>query len=451
MPTFNEDNHLQNRAVQLSQAFPIINSEQTQNWLNQFEMGDRTLAEKLLSAFLLVSRDEFHDHLRTLILERAALVDGVVALYAERELRHRRGVPHRLFKESKKKPLRAEGKVGPAAIQATKAYDPSVGSEGIVAHLITELCRESPHKFVSHPGPEQIRQKKVRAFWVVTDLVGTGQRAYRYLEAAWRVRSVRSWWSGHFLQFAVVAYASTTRGSDCVQHHPCKPEVIHVMPCPTIDSSFSMTHAAAMKRLCETYDPTASDPGVAPWAFGGTSLGYGNTGALLVFAHGAPNNIPLMFHKTSKRKRLPWTPLFPARVSATIDSRSFGVSMSREKIQKRLSKIGQLRLAKSKAVINAAIPTGEVFLTLGALSHPKRLSDSAVSRFTGMPTYKVASLCRLMASYGWIDSRRRLTDAGQGQLRHARKKVAQETRELFQPLVQMQQKPYYPKSLRPPV
>lgn len=414
-------------------------------------MGDRTLAENLLSAFLLVSRDEFHDHLRTLILERAALLNGVVALYAERELRHRLGVPHRLFKESRKKPLRAEGKVGPAAIQPTKAYDPSVGSEGIVAQLITELCREFPHKFVSHPGPEEIRQKKVRAFWVVTDLVGTGKRAYRYLEAAWRVRSVRSWWSGRFLQFAVVAYASTSRGGDYVQSHPCNPEIIHVMPCPTIDSIFSKARSVAMKRLCEMYDPTVSTTGAAPWTVGSSSLGYGNTGALLVFAHGAPNNIPLMFHKTSKRKRSPWTPLFPARVSATVGSESFGVSMSHEKIQKRLSNIGQLQLAKSKAVVDAAIPTGEVFLILGALSRPRRLSDHELSRHTGMPTYKVASLCRLMASYGWIDSRRRLTDAGQGQLRHARKNVTPQMREMLAPLGQVTQKPYYPKSLRSPV
>lgn len=436
---------------QLSQTSPILQIEQTRNWLNQFELGDRILAEALLSAFHLVSRDEFHDHLRTLILERASLIEGVVALYAERELRHRWGVPHRLFKESAKKPLRAEGKVGPAAVKATKAYDSLVGSEGIVAQLIAELCRESPHKFISHPGPEKIRQKKVRAFWVVTDLVGTGHRAYRYLEAAWRVRSVRSWWSGHFLQFAVVAYASTNRGNDHVKSHRCNPEIIHVMPCPTIDSAFSKTQAVTMKRLCEMYDPTISKTGVAPWTVGSSSLGYDNTGALLVFAHGAPNNIPLMFHKASKRKHSPWIPLFPARVSATIDSLSFGGSLSPERIQKRLSNIGQLRLAKSKAIMDTTTTTGEVFLILGALSHPQRLSDSALSHHTGMPTYQVARLCKLMASYGWIDSRRRLTDAGQGQLRHARKNVTQQMRDVSHPIGQIAQKPYYPKSLRPPV
>lgn len=432
----------------MSQKFPLLQIEQTQNWLNQFQMGDRNLAETLLSAFSLISRDEFHDHLRRLIRERAALVDGVVALYAERELRHRWGTPHRLFKESKKRPLRAEGKVGPAAIKATKAYDPSVGSEGIVAQLITELCKESPRKFVSHPGPEQIRRKKVRAFWIVTDLIGTGDRAHRYLEAAWRVRSVRSWWSGQFLKFAVVAYASTNRGEKFVRGHPCDPEVFHVMPCPTIDTAFSEIEATAIKRLCEIYDPTVPPQRVDPWVFGSPSLGYGNTGALIVFAHGAPNNIPLMFHKTSKSRVSPWIPLFPSRVTAAVDCRSFGVGMSQEKIQKLLSNIGQLRLAKSKAVVEASIPTAEVFMILGALSRPLRLSDNALSLYCGMPTYKVANLCRLMAGYGWIDSRRRLTDAGQSQLAHARKNVAQQIHKLLPPLCQRSQKPYYPKSLR---
>ncbi|MBM3116423.1 hypothetical protein [Jeongeupia naejangsanensis] len=435
----------------MSNQAPILHSEQTQNWLNQFAMGDRKLAEELLSAFMLVSRDDFHDHLRELILERAALVNGVVALYAERELRHRFGVPHRLFKESSKKPRRAEGKVGPPAVKATKAYDPSVGSEGIVAQLITELCREFPKRFVSHPGPDQIRQKKVRAFWVVTDLVGSGTRARNYLEAAWRVRSIRSWSSGHFLKFSVVAYTSTAHGERLVRNHPCNPEVIQVTPSPTIDSVFSKADAEKMTRLCQMYDPTVSDSSFVPWASVGDSLGYAGTGALLVFAHGAPNNVPLMFHKTSKRKRSPWTPLFPARVSATIASHSFGVSLNAEKIQQRLTKVGQTGLANSRAVLNSDIPTGKVLLLLGAISRPRRFSDSVLSRQTGMPTYEVARLCTLMASYGWIDSQRRLTDAGQGQLSHARKSVTKQMSELLQPLGQIEIKPYYPKSLRHPV
>ncbi|PQO96750.1 hypothetical protein C5612_30135 [Pseudomonas frederiksbergensis] len=436
----------------MSDHHSVIISEQGQKWLDQFSMGDRPLAEELLGAFLLVSRDDFNDHLRALILERAEKVGGVIALYAERELRHRLGVPHKLFKEpSRKPPRRAEGSAGPAAVKATKAYDPSVGSEGIVARLITDLCREFPRRFISHPGPEQIRRKKVRAFWVVTDIVGSGQRAYRYLQAAWLVRSVRSWWSGRFLKFAVVAYASTEMGERYVRSHRCRPDVIHVMPCPTIDTALSKIKAGKIKRLCETYDPTVGDPDIAPWSWGSASLGYGGAGTLLVFAHGAPNNVPLMFHKASKRKDSQWVPLFPSRVTAGIDSSSFGVSMTSGKIQQRLESIGHAALARSAAVVKSNIPTGEVFLLLGALSRPPRLNDSVLSRRTGLPTHTVARLCRLMASYKWIDSQRRLTDAGVGQLRHARRKVDEQMQERLQRVGQTQQTPYYPKSLRQPI
>lgn len=426
--------------------------EQTQRWLDQFGSGDRLLAEELLSSFMLVSRDDFNDQLRARMLERAADVDGIVGLYAERELRHRFGIPNRLFKEPIRKPRRAEGSAGPPAVKATKAYDPSVGSEGIVARIITDLCREFPRKFVSHPGPEKIRRKNVRAFWVVTDLIGSGQRAYSYLQAAWLVRSVRSWWSGKFMRFAVVAYASTEQGERHVKSHNSRPDVFHVMPCPTISTAFSPFKAGQMRRLCETYDPTSIDSAdLPPWGRLGGSLGYNGTGALLVFAHGAPNNVPLIFHKASKRKNSAWVPLFPSRVSAGIDSRSFGVSLTTEKIQSRLRNIGQDSLARSAAVVNSQVETGKVFLLLGALSRPPRLDDRVLSRRTGMQIYEVAKLCRVMTSYGWIDSQRRLTDAGQGQLRHARNTVHDLWRKLSREVHQVEQMPYYPKSLRHPV
>src|SRR3546814_17865425 len=82
----------------------ILKTEQAQKWLSQFAMGDRRLAEDLLSALVLVSRDDFVNNLRDLILQRVQQVDGVVGLYAERELGHRYGIPHRLFRESIRKP-----------------------------------------------------------------------------------------------------------------------------------------------------------------------------------------------------------------------------------------------------------------------------------------------------------------------------------------------------------
>ena len=89
----------------------IETTEIAQRWLSQFSIGDRALATELLQAIQLVSRDEFADGLRALILEKVGEHAGPVALYAERELGHRHGVPHRLFRESSGRRKRAEGAV----------------------------------------------------------------------------------------------------------------------------------------------------------------------------------------------------------------------------------------------------------------------------------------------------------------------------------------------------
>jgi len=420
-----------------------------QTWLTQFSLGDRALASKLLEAMAFVSRDDFVDHMRAMLIREAESVNGAVALYAERELRHRYGKPHRLFKETERKIRRAYGSAGPEAVKPTKAYDPSVGSEGIVAQMISELCREYPKTFLNHPGPEQIRRKRARAFWVVTDLIGSGDRAWRYLEAAWLVRSVRSWWSGRFIKFAVMAYSATERGERSVARHSCKPKIHFVLPCPTIDTAFSTKVAEQIKRLCTAYDPTEGEPGHAPWVWSGPSLGYGNAGALLVFAHGAPNNVPLMFHKASKNKENAWTPLFPARVSAGISKEEFGIDLTAEKINARLNNLGQTTLAKSNAILKSDIPTGQIFLLLGALSRQPRLNDRVLAGRTGLTTQELAKVLRLMASYGWIDSQRRVTDRGAGQLAHARKQLRLATDVM--PIGKQEPKLYYPTSLRQPI
>lgn len=427
----------------------IASDNRAQAWLGQFNLGDRTRAQKLLEAFAFVSRDDFTDQMRAMLLRECESVQGMIALYAERELRHRQGKPHRLFKETRRSIKRATGSKGPDAVKPTKAYDPSVGSEGIVAQIISQLCHEYPRKFLNHPGPDQIRKKRARAFWVVTDLIGSGDRASNYLEAAWLVRSVRSWWSGKLMKFAVMAYSSTVPGERWVARHPSKPAIHVVLPCPTIDTSFPTKEAEQMKMLCTAYDPTDGEPGHPPWVWQGPSLGYGNGGALLVFAHGAPNNVPLMFHKASRDKKNTWTPLFPARVSAGITKEVFGIDLTAESISARLDNLGDKGLARSKAVLSSDVQTGQTFLLLSALQKALRLNDRMLANRTGLKTHEIRVLLRKMTHYGWIDSQRRLTDQGYGQLAHARKQELLAGAPMT--VGNSEPEPYYPTSLRHPI
>jgi hypothetical protein len=430
----------------------LASSENSQRWLNQFDLGDRVLAEELLNELVLVSNDDFLSGLANLIIDSSAEIPGPIGLYVEREVRHWRGRPNRLFKESTKKPIRAYGSLGPAAVQPTKAYDPTVGSEGLVATLVTQLCRRFKDKFFFSPGPDKIRQKRIRALWLVTDFIGSGNRARDYIQAAWRVRSVRSWWSGKLVSFGVLAYSSTETGRGRVEALKCKPTVHHVIPCPTVDTSFSEHKALLIRALLDRYTPSKNKNGPAFWGPLKESLGFMGTGALIAFAHGMPNNCPPILHRASSAKNSNWTPLFPSRVTSTIDPNLFGAALSPERIRHRLQKIGQKKLSTSSFALNERIGIGKVALLLGALAYPRRNDDNTLCHRTGMTTSEVRSLCRLMSLYRWIDVRRRLTDEGHSQLRHARKQQVAHWQQLVQkPVGNIVQKPYYPQSLRLPV
>ena len=197
------------------------------DWLNQFEPKDRDDAKQLLGAIRNVTADEFHDEMTAIVHSRVVLEPAPVGLFVESERGHRRGIAHRLFKENGRKHLRAVGG-GPAVIQPMRTVDPEVGSEGIVAQIATGVFRKNKKRVTIHPGPDLIRRRRIRRFVLVTDFIGTGDRTIRYLDAAWRVRSVRSWWSARRskgMSFEVVAFSATEKGRKRIEAHPAIPEL----------------------------------------------------------------------------------------------------------------------------------------------------------------------------------------------------------------------------------
>lgn len=196
--------------------------EVVDHWLNQFDRGDRRDAQRLLAAIRNVTADEFHDAMTDLVRSRVEADPWPVGLFVETERGHWRGRAHRLFKEKGRKHRRAVGS-GPPIIHPARTVDPEVGSEGLVAQIATGVFRQNNKRSTIHPGPDTIRKRQIRRFILVTDFIGSGDRISRYLDAAWRVRSVRSWWSARRskgMSFEVAAYSATEAGRQKVEAHP---------------------------------------------------------------------------------------------------------------------------------------------------------------------------------------------------------------------------------------
>lgn len=401
-------------------------------WVKQFEPADRAYATALLDAMLLVGMDAFIDGIRSLILRRADQISGAVGLYVERELKLYRGKPKPLFKEimvSRESRIRAVGE-GPKPV-STQARDPEVGSEGILSWLVTELCRELPEKFISHPGPDQIREKRVRGFFLVTDFLGSGKRASTYLDAAWRVRSTKSWHSGKQISFHVVAYSGTHEGVERAKKHRTCPEVLIIKACPTIELSFRQD-SFRIKSLCGRYDPIANHP---QW-----SLGFGAAGALIAFAHGCPNNVPRILFRSSEGKS--WVPLFAGRVTAASRKGFPKSDGSLEDAKNKLIQLGDKRLADSPWLSRLTSEGRVMLIVLTALRRGPRF-DHALSQRSGLSIPEIGSALAIARDLNWITDRRKLTDAGIDELEQAR------TREQKRPPLPTEQKALYlPNSLR---
>jgi hypothetical protein len=379
---------------------------------------------------MLVSLDDFFSGMRTRILEQAATARCPIGLYVEREVRKWREEPNRLFREKKLRGHVTAYGAGPRPVQPARSINPEVGSEGLLAWLATEICREYRNEFVSHPGPDQIRASQIKTFLLLTDFIGSGRRASTYLSSAWRVASVKSWHSGGLLSFGVVAYSGTEEGCQFLSRHPTSPRLNRVALCPTIRSTFNGSEAATIEAMCLRYDPDGPDTM--------ESLGYAGAGALIVFAHGCPNNAPRLLHRGRPGH---WIPLFPKRVTAGLRA-NFSRYRTHNAAIESLMSMGQQRLAQSVRISALPDQGRAMVLFLAALTRGPRL-DEVVARRTGLTLLEVESLARIAITLGWIDDRRRLTDAGHGQLEHVRARPRSDAA-----LLPEDEMPYFPGSLR---
>lgn len=386
----------------------FLTSTPTRAWIGQFAPKEQELATEMLRKMLLVSRNAFNERIIKFILDRASHGSEPIGLYAERELPETDGVPHPMFEQAKRAPARAHGP-GPQPVQ-TPEHKADVGSEGIVAQLVSELCRRYPKRFLNHPGPDQIRKFRMRRFILVTDFIGSGKRTRSYLDAAWRVRSVRSWWSSNAktgLSFEVVAYSGTDDGIAYLGSHSSEPKIHIVAGCPTVRNSFSREKAYAVREMCERYCPgTPSMP----------ALGFRWTGALIAFAHGAPNNTPLIFHK----RRASWLPLFPRRVTSTVRNDFPEGEDHTELLHQRLLDMRQSKLVAANVAESIKPSAASRVAVLAAAARPPRTA-SRIALKTGLTLDEVEQVFAEALKHGWVDGRNRLTDAGQGELEQLRK------------------------------
>ena len=405
----------------------ISDSEAGQTWLGQFRPEHVPVARRLLEHMLIVPTGDLRSWLSSEIEKEASA--GMLALYGEREFNPQ----SRFFPKLKPGPVRRSiGKRGPVLVKPVRG-SPYVGSEGIVAQLLSEMGRRRDVAAFLTPGPDRLRPMKSRGpisrLMIVTDLIGTGTRIGRMLDAMWRTPTIRSWHSHKKveLEIIVLAYAASEVGLRHVKAHRLGPRVSIRHTVPTIWDAED--DPEPFKQVCAYYEPMPSHDEAS-------AFGYKDAGTLIAFGHGCPNTTPPLFW----HNRRGWTALFPER-SATLleglnkpsDVADFG---------RRLLAQDRPGLAAPDVLTRFEPQAREALILLSTIAHGVRGEVRLASR-TGLPVGRVQSLLQTFASAGWIGMHGTITAAGLAELGSARKVLPADRTVPFDAV-----SIYFPRSLR---
>lgn len=397
-------------------------------WIARFKPPDQQSAADLLDALILLNEDDVARAVRGQLRKLAKTRTGKrkkAALYVEREF-----AEAAIFESEPtvgrdgELRQRAFGDRGPAAVSPRRGST-RVGSEGPGAFLLSQGAEIAPAIYLNGPGPDRIRRHKVSLIVIVTDFVGTGTRIQQMLDKFMRVPSVRAWFSAKWIEFAVVAAATTVAGKAAVESHPARPKVHATVVAPTLQSYRDSDQALAWEALARGYGPKASR-GAGP-------LGFQGLGALIAFSYRAPNNLPLFLHA---RSRL-WEPLFRGAITEDM-APAFGLQSA------------EIRAAEAGVILGrplaAHVPAAEGQLALFLSVVRGRWRDGQeieVAERTGLTVPEILEARAYALAHGLLTPEGRLTDAGHGH-------VATSTASPHPSVIPTDPDPYYPKALRVP-
>jgi len=394
------------------------------NWLNNFDSTDCLAASLLIDNLMLVGASEFTSKLNAQLMNVADSTKSdkhAIAFYAEREV-EKDGVEVKAYFPNTESGRASGDGVPPVTVDAKKQ---DVGSEGVIATTISKLCKSRPNTCLSHPGPDKLREEKVRKIVIVTDFIGSGYRLYDMLDAFEKVATIKSWMSYKLISFEVVSYSATEEGLKWVKNHPLKP-IIHIhIACPTIDERFTGAELGAIKLLCKKYPKKSRFP-----------FGFRQTGSLIAFSHGIPNNAPPILHSKANG----WKPLFFDRstIEADIDSIADHASI----LEADSNKVIKVRNARKLLHDPESELWIHTVLIMDAINKGSRTKTQLSAR-TQIALLRVEEVLNLASDAKWLTAKHSLTVLGRRELKFLKKRDLPE-----EVLVSQEEKLYFPTQLR---
>ena len=276
----------------------IINHSIYKDWLYQFDTAkDRALATQLFHKLKFVSEREFESEIEETLINLQNKLGDTIAVYPVIPKIPTNIVGHDQYTGGIPE-ITASGKI-PRDAGRRRQY----GSEDKVGHVLAKLQnrfrRPNGGSVIQcTPTITQIKSDKIKHIVFVDDICGSGDRISDY----WKntvSKSIKSLLSFKKIELWMIFYAITESGKQKIEkmipNFPVKTHLITLLP------KYNLNHLLGtdLKELSKVYSKTIK--------MKNHSLGYKNSGGLVVFEHGCPNNLPVIFWAKNKN----WKGLFP--------------------------------------------------------------------------------------------------------------------------------------------
>ena len=272
----------------------IEKSPEIQQWLGQFVMSKRAVAESMLIALKFVSRDVFAEWLKATVLKNFPLK---CALYAVRK-----------FNNDVESIWDSEGNV-------VNRPETSLGSEDLVQSVFSNLVKVDKERFFDHLSIIDLRSCRIKDIVLVDDSIGSGDRVSDYIKQLMSQSTFMSWWSYGYIHLHVVSFAVNTKAKDVIiekiggSDHSLrkfpKSNKISFLSYLEYDSlELSSRWGISSDKVIDLCDFERRIPK-------DSRRGYGDVLSNIVFYHSVPNNLPGIFWYENSFKK--WKALFPRR------------------------------------------------------------------------------------------------------------------------------------------
>jgi len=304
----------------------------SQQWLAQFRTPyDRGQGTQLLNQLKLVSSREFEAYIEESLIDLQKRLQETIAVYPVCPTIPDDIVGYDLFRGgvSKSDDVKKSREVG-----RRRKY----GSEDRVGHFLNKLQKRFQRGSGSsciecNPTLNQLDTQGIKHIVLVDDLCGSGKRITDYWKSSVPNR-IKSLLSFKRCELWIVLYAITPKGKKSIKssmpNFPLEDHLITALP----EADLGQLLPTELSVFCSSY---AKLIGVHS-----SGIGYRNSGGLVVFEHGCPNNLPeiLWFNRCG------WKGLFP-NGSIPTDLRSYFEKDSMEREVEVLWQVNQPKLALS--------------------------------------------------------------------------------------------------------